>query len=206
MPYLLLFILMILASPASATSMEDVDLATGTSLLQQEEATDEPAEELPEPQLSEAYSSLYYTLESRRKNEGTALAMGVLGGLAGYLGGAVGAFITFGIGTLGLPAAVAVGAAYGVHPFFDARFGWEVAGALVGTTAAVVLAWGAGFFAAVARNSGLVTTSVMFGLVVMGIGPGIGAWVAGITDQDNLERQRLEVALGPNSVGLQIRF
>jgi len=208
MPNLLFFILMILAAPASATSMESVVPVSADLLLQEEPAPARTPTDLPDalPQLSEAYSSLYWTVEDRRKNEREALLLGVLGGLAGYAGAAIGGLATGGIGLVSAPAAVVIGAAYGVHPYFNARFGWEVFGASIGTLASVVLAVSAGFFNRVAEDSGIRAGTVLFGITVLAVGPGIGAWIAGVTDQDNLERDRLKLTVATDGIGIRGRF
>lgn len=194
MSTLLLVMLFFFTPVAEANSLEALPAAVSEEALLEEDAED-AASELPERQLSDAYSSLYATDDARRRNEREALGMAILGGIVGWLGGGVGSLITFGIGSLALPGVVAFGAAYAIQPYFDTRLGWEIAGGLIGLGTGAVLAWSAGFFAGVTRGSGLRAGTILFGVTALTIAPGIGAWLAGITDQDNLERRRIALSL-----------
>jgi hypothetical protein len=213
--HILLFVVAVaLPARAGATSAEGSALAVGPQAVAVLQAGDEAdADSSSAPDLSGAYSSLYATEQDRKRNERNAFGMGIVGGLLGVLGGGLGSVITIGIGAIALPFSIALGAAWGVEPFFEARYGWMFTGALIGMSTAIPIV--VGMERIMRTSAGLVDVlAVLFAVFASVVGPSAGATIAGITDQDNIERKghAWKVAVAPvegpshDGVGLALRF
>ncbi len=212
---LLVLVLVALPRSARATSAESANVVLDPvelASMRPHQVLD--AEPDAAPELAGAYSSLYQTNEQRRQTEGKALARSVLGSLLGLAAGGLGAAVTFGVGIVGVPIFVALGAAWGVEPYFDARYGWMFMGGLVGLSTAVPVVVGMVRIVNWSNEPGVSAIAVLLALLASVVGPGIGATVAAITDQDNIQRTGERWKLGLASVegpvhdgaGVELRF